>query len=396
MAHRIQFNPSVLRSVVGGKSAIDTPFLNIHNLSEADAFISGYGFRTDHPEDLEKLWYYHRRALVLMEEKLKMDFSTMPDILKERRALEDIRKLLIFASLRPDIQKSNEQLESLKRLSLSEVDFKRLDLLQKWSCALLRCIHVFVHAENDLFASFAEEIQKQILSPFQSVVFHDGTSGKTFLQQDKNPTSTSSATSINEGIELFGFEAKPFKTSTSTVIKYLAKPDALAISVLDKVGVRFVTRSVFDTFRVVRFLVDEGLVSYPHIIPNQSNNTIYPVELFLKACVEISDQVKNLSWLEIDDFFRAYLLKHQDQVEFLKKENQYSGADYRFIKFIVRKLIRIEAAAGRSAFTFFYPFEVQIIDQESQESVNLGPAEHHAYKDRQVAAARARIFPESV
>jgi uncharacterized protein (TIGR04552 family) len=127
--------------VVGGKSALDMPNLNIQSLEEADAFLLGYGFDYNLPEDVEKIWYYHRRALVLMQEKLKIDLVEMPELLKDRKLLEDPRKILLFASSQ-NIKDRN---------------------LQKWSCSLLRCMHVFVHAENDLFASFSEEIQKQIL-----------------------------------------------------------------------------------------------------------------------------------------------------------------------------------------------------------------------------------------
>lgn len=373
MAHRLKFDPPVLRAVVGGKSAIDMPNLNIHSLEEADSFLLGYGFDSKNSEDIEKIWYYHRRALVLMQEKLKIDLVEMPELLKDRKLLEDPRKILLFASS-----------ENIKDRAL-----------QKWSCSLLRCIHVFVHAENDLFSSFAEEIQKQILGPFQACVFHDGTSGQTLL---KRPEGSMDSLQLyeKEPLVLLGFDAKPFKTSTSTVIKLLAKSDALAMSVFDKVGVRFVTNSMFDTFRVVRFLIDEDLVSYPHIIPNQSTNTLYPVELFLKACSDLVPTVRGMDSHQIDKYFADYLEAHRNEVEFLKKENVYSGADYRFIKFIARKLIRIEIPGAKEKFSFFYPFEVQIVDQESRQKAFEGPSEHQAYKDRQIMAARKRLFPETL
>lgn len=371
MSHRLSFDPTVLRSVVGGKSAIDMPNLNIHSLEEANSFLSGYGFDFANAEHVEKIWYYHRRALVLMQDKLKIDLVEMPELLKDRKLLEDPRKILLFASS-SNVKDRN---------------------LQKWSCSLLRCIHVFVHAENDLFASFAEEIQKQILAPFQARVFHDGTTGKTFLkrtEQDPAPMNLYE----KEPLELLGFEVKPFKTSTSTVIKLLAKSDALAMNVFDKIGVRFVTNSIFDTFRVVRFLIDEDLASYPHIMPDQSTNTLYPVELFLKACADLKAVVQGMGSHEIDKHFVEYLEAHRHEVEFLKKENVYSGADYRFIKFIARKLIRIETPGGKGQFSFFYPFEIQIVDSESRQRNLSGPSEHQAYKERQILAAKKRLFPE--
>lgn len=365
MGNRFEFDPQVIQSVVGGQSAIDMPALNLKSLAAADSFLRGYGFDPEDPKHIERLWYFHRRALVLMVEKLGFSREEIPTLLTDPKQLEDIRKILLMAS-------QTEQPE-----------------LQKWSCALLRCMHVFVHAENDLFSSYSEEIQRQILAPIQSCIFHDGTKGRTFLK--KNDGSTNSI----EMIELAGFESKPFKTSSSTVIKLLAKPNALAMSVFDKLGVRFITNSVFDSFQVVRFLVEENLISFPHIMPDQSSNNLYPADLFLQA----NQELKRNSTKEpeqIRQFLEQFFQENLHRAELLRKENLFSGSDHRFIKFISRKLIRIQTGAGGGVVSFFYPFEVQIIDHESQEKTKDGPSDHQAYKDRQRTAARKRLFPENL
>ncbi len=367
MPQRFLFNEHVLNSVVGGRSAIDIPALNLQTLKEAEAFLKGYGFDCESPADVEKVWYYHRRALVLIQEKLQFTLDEIPEILRERKLLEDPRKLLLFASSHDPREKE----------------------LQKWSCAILRCMHVFVHTENDLFSSFSEEIQKQILAPFQSCIYHDGISGATILKRDDANSLDS------EPLTLKGFEAKPFKTSSSTVIKLLAKPDALAMSVFDKLGVRFVTHSMFDTFRVVRFLVEGNLISFPHIMPDQSSNNLYPVNLFLQACHQLAPHAQAMTVAQIDQYLAKYLEDKADQADFFRKENAFSGADYRFIKFIARKLIRIQLPDQKSPISFFYPYEVQIMDEQSHQKILSGPSEHIAYKERQRAGARKRLFPEN-
>lgn len=364
MPQRFNFDSFILHSVVGGRSGLDMPSLNFKTLDEANAFLKGYGFDVSIPENLDKLWYFHRRALVLMQEKLGFSEEEIPEVIRDRKLLEDPRNLLLYASSTADKN------------------------LQKWSCAVLRCIHVFVHAENDLFASFSEDIQKQILSPFQNCIYHDGTTGTTFLKK------TEEASAGADSIALLGFESKPFKTSTSTVIKLLAKPNALAMSVFDKLGVRFVTRNMFDTFRVVRFLVEENLVSFPHIMPEQSSNNLFPVDLFLKACVELKPRAEKLSDDQISQFFADFLENNKEAGDFFRKENAFSGHDYQFIKFISRKLIRVQVAGQKSEFSFFYPFEVQIVDQEAHSKIQSGPSDHQAYKERQRLAARKRLFPE--
>lgn len=378
MPQRFNFDGQILSSVVGGKSAIDLPKLNIHSLNEAQSFIQGYGFDLDKKNDQDRLWYFYRRALVLITEKLGYSIELIPENLRDRKHLEDLRKLLVWAS--SSLPRDKE--------------------LQKWSCAILRCIHVFVHAENDLFSSFSEEIQQQILAPFQKRIFHDGNTGGIFLKRsDQGPSES-------EPLALKGFDVKPFKTSTSTVIKLLAKPDALAMSVFDKIGVRFVTNSMFDSFRVVRYLVEENLISFPHIMPDQSSNNLYPANLFLKACAELVQSKLHLPPEQIENFFDTYLENNIEEAAFFRKTNNFSGANYRFIKFICRKLIRVQPLGASSAtssnespshqvghFSFFYPFEVQIMDKSASDIIQSGPSDHGSYKERQKQAARMRLFP---
>ena len=362
MSQRFIFDSSILSSVVGGHSAIDIPRLNIHTLEAASSFLLSYGFDIKSKSDEEKLGYYHRRALVLMIEKLGFKEEEIPDLFRDLKKLGDVRNLLLYASSQDSAQKD----------------------LQRWACAILRCMHVFVHAENDLFSSFAEEIQSQILTPFQDCIVHDGNTHRTFLKD---------AGSLDP-IELLGFEVKPFKTSSSTVIKLLAKPDALAMKIFDKLGVRFITRNLFDTFQVIRFLIKENVISFPHIMPDQSSNNLYPVDVFMEVCDELAQRLDTLDEKSIQKAFDQKLADLGDNVKYLRKENFFSGADYRFVKFISRKLVHIKPSSGKEAFSFFYPFEVQIMDQAAHEKILSGPSEHQAYKERQRNAARKRLFPE--
>lgn len=360
MLSKFQFDSDILQTLAGGRSAIDIQRLNVPTLDAADAFVQCYGFNTENPQEIEKMWYYHRRSLVLLTEKLGFSLGEIPTLLTDRKELVDIRRLLVFASDRSSENSS----------------------LQKWSCAILRCMHVFVHSENDLFSSFSEEIQSQILSPFQKSIINDGATHSPWLR----------TSSEDQSVELVAFEVKPFKTSSSTVIKLLAKPDALAMKIFDKVGVRFVTKSLFDSFQVLRFLAKENVISFPHIMPDQSSNNLYPVEAFLDVCRNLEDR-KIVDSAGLSEYFEKHMESEGAGYKILRKENSFSGQDHRFIKFINRKLIRIEIA-GRDPFTFFYPYEVQIMDQEAHSKILSGPSEHDAYKDRQKLAARKRVFPD--
>ncbi|MBX2986351.1 MAG: TIGR04552 family protein [Bdellovibrionaceae bacterium] len=357
------FDADVLHSVAGGRSAIDIPKLNIHNDSEAEAFLHSYGFDLKRAGDEDKLWYFYRRALVLLTERLGFQESEIPEALRDRRHLQDIRLLLLWASsARPHDRD-----------------------LQRWSCAILRCMHVYVHAESDLFSFFSEEIQAQVLGSFQQSVVHDGTRHKTYLKRSLHD---------RDAVELVGFHMKPFKNSQSTVIKLLAKPDALAMKVFDKLGVRFITKNLFDTFRVIRALVEESLISYPHIMPDQSSNNLYPVDLFVKVCEKIESMPVKPDDERIEELFQKELAAAGGDAILFRKANEQSDTQFQFIKFITRKLIEVNIP-GRDSFSFFYPFEVQILDARAHERALSGPSEHEAYKERQRQAARRRLFPET-
>lgn len=136
MSYRFQFDSDILHSVAGGRSAIDMARLQIHTLDEANSFLTAYGFDYLNEKNVDRLWYFHRRAIVLMTEKLGFQIEEIPEIVRDPKKLQDIRMLLLYAST-------------------NNVDEKEL---QKWACAVLRCMHVFVHAEQDLFSFFSEEI----------------------------------------------------------------------------------------------------------------------------------------------------------------------------------------------------------------------------------------------
>jgi len=369
MDHRFDFDATILTSVAGGKSVIDLPRLAVQTDAQATAFIEAYGFRLENPKDLNQLWYYFRRALVLIEERLGFAIEDIPEVLRDRKNFDDPRKLLLWASGGDGADRE----------------------LQRWSCAVLRAMHVFVHAENNLFASFSEEIQKQILTPFQERIFTEGTTGTTYL---KSTDVGNAELNGEDEVALTGFEIKPFKTSASTVIKLLAKSDAVAMNVLDKLGLRFVTKSVFDTFRVIRFLIEHNLLSFPHIMPDQSTNNLYPAEFFCQVIGEIAAERFELTDDELDAELRRRLEFAGESLPWLRKENSFSGHDYRFIKFIARKLIRVPVGEGREDFTFFFPFEIQILDAPSIERHEAGPSDHQRYKERQRQAARIRLFPD--
>ena len=359
------FNKQILDCVVGGVSAIDTPRLNIQSEEEARQFILAYGYDLDDPEHRELIWAMHRRAVALIREQLLDEGESIPERLYDPAQLTDLSQLLILASSRSEDTKD----------------------LQRWACAILRVIHVYVHMRNDLFSAFRDEIQSQLLKPVQDAILQDDILGSICL----GPSLP------DGGIKLHKFEIKPFKTTASSVIKLLARPERVALTLLDKLGVRFVTRNTQDSFRVIRYLIENHILSYPHIIPDQSINTLFPVDLFVEVMNDVSAREKRgetVDGEEITSLLRARMEKFEGNVAHRERKNEFSGPDYRFIKFISRKLVTVPLGEGdnKRAFRFFYPFEIQIMDYDTYVKNLSGPMAHDEYKNRQRRKARERVL----
>lgn len=355
------FSFDILSSVLGESAALDIPRLHIQNKEQAAQFIHTYGYDISNEQDLKKLWHYHQEAIEFLETEILTEEESIPSSLKDPDELQDITKLLLLASL--------------KQVSDPYMNISSLPP-QKWACAILRVMHVLVHLDNDLFTSFTDDIKYQILKPIQDHIYY--IEQKTFLGKD------------SEAIELVSYSEKPFKHTHSAAIKILTRKNTLAMTLLDRVGVRFVTKNVIDIFKVIQYLIDNHMISYPHVISSQSKNTICPTRVFQRVLERnvSKDGVFNLQGLE------GMLLEELKKLDLKVNSelNPYSSEDFKFLKFINRQFLRVNIGEGRKPLNFFFPFEIQILDQETFEKNEGGQASHEDYKQRQKRSARLRIF----
>jgi uncharacterized protein (TIGR04562 family) len=352
-----------LDSVLGGVSIIDLRQLHISDLDQAYEFARIYGYDLAVESDLKLAWSYHRKAVTFLRDFLLEDNESIPESLTDPKQLKDPAFLLVYASTQEHHSNS----------------------IQRWACTILRVIHVYVHLDNDLFHHYRKQIQEQILLPLERRIVDDvGASGPVL-----------GLATEREQISLKRFDVKPMKMTSSAVIKLLAKPATVTQTLFDKLGVRFVTNNVFDAFRVVRYLINEHLISVAHIMPDQSNNTLYPTNLFMECMADLIDSEVALSDEAICQKLDNLLKKNSDSADFREKYNPYSGKNFRNMKFICRHLVSIKASEnglGKKDFRFFYPYEIQIIDNASYLASLAGPASHEHYKERQRRAARARVL----
>ncbi|MAE72756.1 MAG: TIGR04552 family protein [Bdellovibrionaceae bacterium] len=348
------FSNSSIDHIFSRQSSIDLDRLKIKTLEEAYQFIASYGYDLEKEADQTALWNFHRRAVTFIETDLLVEGEQIPADLSDPRKLKDLGYLLIYASNRSAPETS----------------------MQNWACAIIRVMHVLVHLENDIFYLCSDDIQDQILNPIRHCV-------------SKDPIKGLALGSGAQAIPLKKFEIKPFKTSTSSIVKLLIKPQAVAFRLLDKIGVRFVTKNVHDVFRVIRYLVENNVINFSHNIPDQSSNSLFPGGLFLEVMEEIKNK-KNLKPEQIDQLLFERLEGWNGRDGLFRKPNEFSSQRYKFVKFISRR--RIQTVMNGQAFSFFYPFEIQLMDYSSFLENEKGAADHKMYKGRQRRRARARIL----
>lgn len=357
MVFDLSFEPQILHSCISGISGVDIPRLDVQDLGQAREFVETYGYDLQKPDDLHEIWELHRKAIGFIRDRILDRGEEIPAVLVDREKLSDPAYLLVYASTRDH----------------------RNNTIQGWSCAILRVMHVIAHLEDDFFKIFQDQIRREIFAPFQNHLSTDAVSGVSLGVRGDS-----------EQIWLTRFDMKPSKSLASAAVKLLTKKEVTALSIYDKVGVRFVTRNVFDCFRVVRFLVNEHLMSFPNIMPDQARNTLYPVNIFLEAMEELKKTNPMATGEQVDKFLNTKLEEGIDRAEYKERKNDFSGFNYRNIKFIARKLIVVES--GGNKFRFFYPYEIQIMDYDTYLKNISGPEAHEQYKIRQRQAARKRVL----
>lgn len=351
----LNFPWPLLRSMVAGESAIDVPRLTLRTLGEAEAFIEGYGYDWQSNRHTALLESIRIEAWEFIEEELLSDLNLRPD--HAIRSESDLRVLLLLAS-NPGAERSVEQ---------------------KWACALLRVMHTFAHARAYFNEHYGDAIRNQILSRFEPHL-HMSLQGLVL--------------GTSPGIELIEFEVKPAKPARSVVMKLLQKPENVAADIFDRIGVRFVTRERFDALLVVKYLRQNNVVMFANIKPSRSRNTLINLDA-VAADLEVSrERVERGEWTA------------EEQLQWMRKqarEREYPGAPepsynpfsalaYHSIQFTCRQLIRVPAPHSDEEIDFFFPYEVQVLDERSYHDSRSGFSSHDHYKERQKDAVIQRVL----
>jgi len=398
LRRKYEFRWEVLDIIIGGKSSIDSnQGFQISTFDEADRFIRSYGYDLENPiEKAEAFGNYQeslnfiRRYFLQPEnpEGLKLDIP--------RRILElsDLRELFLLASLH-----APGQMHDTPGL-----------LLRTWACSILKVMHTIAHIDQDLRTNYFADIQKQILDRFYRVIHRDENALLYLGDKADDPLR----------VDLMAFESKPKKSRDSTLLKLLHKPENVAEDIFDRVGLRFVTHTRLGALQVVKFLKDRMIVMPPNIKPSRSRNTLIDIDDFRNQMTDCLAQVERG---ELDEEGLKRELEMAAHSPASNPLNPHSSEFYRAIQFTCRQLVklvnpthqdlrelkqlgksgalneaaqrivdRIDLKYVQKEIHFFYPFEVQVMDQRSFEENEKGRSAHSEYKKAQLQTALRRVM----
>lgn len=391
------FDWEIFDVIVGGQSSFDTKrfLVPMKSLDEVNDFLKAYGFNNNDHVARSELFGNFQEAMQFIRRYFLKEGNPEGLDLKIPNSLlmiSDIAQLFIMASERGQS--------------------KREDKL--WAELILKIMHTIMHADKDLRSNYFNAIQTQIFDRFYKYIFRDE-SGKLFI----------GIKGTDNVVPLVDFETKSKKTRESVIIKLLHKAENVAEELFDRVGVRFITHSRFDMLRVINFLLERHIVIPHNNKPSRSVNNMIDLKKFSEAHRKILKMaIRNK--LSEERFVAAMERACEESSQDGKKSerNQFTAKSYKSMQFTCRQLIEYknpfllefndlrklaktqdptENELARKILTmdishvardirFFYPFEIQVVDQEAFKANMHGEASHEEYKKSQVKSAMKRVF----
>ncbi|HOB71899.1 MAG TPA: TIGR04552 family protein [bacterium] len=361
----LKFPYELFNVVFSRKSFIDINRLNVHDEQTALSYMKNYGYDITDP---------------LMKQKVVMILQESKNFI-QNYLLEDPEGHDPALIVPPEVLFNDNILDLL--IMASE---KEKTLLQIWACAVLRVAHTITHVENDLAKSFMPGIKKQIFSRFMDHLKMSRT-GEYYLGEG------------DQKIQLKMFEMKNEKSRESLILKLLHKKENVTADVFDRIGVRVVTYTKLDVILVLKYFSVNHVVSFANIKPSRTRNNLINVERFLQGIEELNAHDLS-SWKEEDvsEFLERHLQLPPEEKEIetdriIKENNLYSSTLYSSLQLTGRQLITIkDFFKPEINYRFFFPFEIQILDEESFNESREGRASHEEYKKNQICAARKRVL----
>jgi uncharacterized protein (TIGR04562 family) len=380
-----EFDWATMKVALEGLSYLDIPRLNIRTREEARRFLLAYGYDVQDPHVREEIWRIYFESVTFLRGQVLNPGERIPEELFKRSTSTEIERLLMLAS--------------------SSVEESR------WACAILRVMHIISHLDNDVRLENFNHARTQIFDRFDDYIQASG------LRRWKFGKGT-------QGVRLVRYIKKERKDRNSTLIKLLSKPHAFVEEIYDRIGFRFVTETRLDGFRLMNLMFELGVVSVPNIHPGRSLNMMLPFETFQQTIVSTREHLKSGRLSYRNALRRIQRLEEMNpDMAASALRNPFSSRFYRAVQFTCRQLITAPDPTAtfwqgvrkeladlegfnealrkvpillREKKTFYYPFEIQIMDKASYVESIGGRSRHREYKERQRQMARSRVLRDLV
>lgn len=389
-------NFELLNVLLNNKSALDSnSFLGqVKSKEEVLRFMKGYGINSDKPVEVAELFGNFQEALQFIRKHFLKDGRAEGldlHIPKEIAQIYEISDLFIL---------STEGLRDPSKIELS-----------LWAGIILKVMHTILHIDKDLRYDYFLTIQTQIFDRYYKYMHRDWRNRLFLRSEDKKIF-----------VPIKEFQTKSKKTRESVIIKLLHKKENVAEELFDRIGVRLITHTKYDVLRVIKFLYDNFMIVPHNIKPSRSHNTLIDIKSFQKKYANAFEHIKNLNSKQSISYFEKLVEESNFQLTEMEKKNKHSLENYQAIHFTCRQLIKyqnpfyarfikvrrqaqkekesklaqevlkLDPSTISNNLSFFYPYEVQIVDAKSHKQNTIGEASHEEYKNSQLHSAMLRLF----
>lgn len=353
-----------MECMLKGISAIDMNQMTVQDYKEAELFISNYGYNLQNAKDREELAGIRQEAISFIERRL-----LAPEVNWEEMGEEPL-DLPIPPSLRNDCDTRDLLLVAAKGKGIE----------QRWACAILKVMHTLCHINNTILYRHFEEAKMQILSRYYQALTHLGNGGILLGHSDESRLS------------IAGFEVKDEKSRDSMILKLLCKRENVAEEVFDMIGIRIITYTPAEAIITLEVLRRNKVILFPNIIPSRSRNSLIDFDDFQIQYQEILEEYQ---WGAMGLQKAIQLIREittDAPQEGFNPKNAATLATYHAIHITQRQLIRFQLPGSDEEIRFFFPYEIQIVDEASYAQNHSGSSAHSLYKKNQLIQARRRVL----
>lgn len=373
--------------VVGNIDSSKIRSLSIRTPDRAARFLRNAGFDLSIPSQKMKFDQFFTEAIFFIRHiLLKSDEREIYPLPDEIAHMEDFHQLLMLAS----------DLTPQKR-------YKRY-----WALGIVKVIFSISNLEHNEKILETNLAKNQMFARIREIIVSEG--GNTFLQFR------------GQRVPLRTLDWKESKTRNSILLKLLHKPESVVDEVYDYIGVRFVAKRTSDLPHLIKLLIESDVIIPHQILTIRTRNSL----LFFDKGKRHLDTLVNLLSTDVITCDELESMARRIQWTFTRRDepprssnNAFTSERYRAFQITVRHLVRLPNPAYLVVnslsqqvrhyrglehddsdltwivppeITRYFPIEIQVLDSDSYDIAQFGPASHERYKAAQLESVRKRIL----